>query len=77
MNNGMELATLKELGGWVSLNSMQRYIRVLPETVKRQYEQAYQKLQESQALEAEESISLVDFAMMNKDNDISYVSSAV
>src|SRR5450631_1524869 len=37
MNNGMELAVLKELGGWVSWNAMQRYIKVLPETIQRQY----------------------------------------
>ena len=65
MNNGMDLAVLKELGGWVSWNSMQRYIRVLDATKKRQYQEAYAKLQEKkQSVEEEESIPLFDFALM-------------
>jgi len=64
MNNGMELAVLKELGGWESWNSMQKYIRVLPSTVRAQYESAYRVLQEQATSQEEESISLVDFALI-------------
>jgi integrase len=65
MNNGMELAVLKELGGWRNWNSMQRYIKVLDVTVRRQYEAAYRKLQERQESVEEETLSLIDFAFMN------------
>ncbi len=64
MNNGMELAVLKELGGWKSWNSMQRYIRVLPDTVRRQYEEAYRKLQEKPEARVEVTLSLMDFAAL-------------
>jgi integrase/recombinase XerC len=62
MNNGMALAILKELGGWESWNSMQRYIRVLPETVRQQYEETYAKIQQTQKSDTEEIVSLLDFA---------------
>jgi integrase len=65
MNNGMELAVLKELGGWVSWNSMQRYIRVLPATVRSQYEASYARLQEKAESGEDEELSLVDFAHMD------------
>ena len=65
MNNGMELAVLKELGGWQSWSSMQRYIKVLDSTVRGQYEASYARLQEKQESGEDETISLVDFALMN------------
>ena len=65
MNNGMELAVLKELGGWVSWSSMQIYIKVLPETIQRQYQETYSRIQEANETGAEESFSLIDFALMN------------
>jgi integrase len=65
MNNGMELAVLKELGGWQSWSSMQRYIKVLDSTVRGQYEASYARLQEKQESGEDEAISLVDFALMN------------
>jgi integrase len=64
MNNGMELAVLKELGGWESWNSMQKYIRVLPSTVRTQYESAYRNLQERATADQDEPISLFDFALI-------------
>jgi integrase len=67
MNNGMELAVLKELGGWESWNSMQRYIKVLESTVRSQYEASYSKLQEKQESGEDEAISLVDFALMESE----------
>jgi integrase len=65
MNNGMELAVLKSLGGWEAWNSMQRYIKVLDNTVRAQYEASYTKLQEKQESGEDEAISLVDFALMS------------
>jgi integrase len=65
MNNGMELAVLKALGGWETWNSMQRYIKVLDSTVRRQYEESYQKLQENDRPGPEEVFSLNDFAALN------------
>jgi integrase len=64
MNNGMELAVLKELGGWEKWNSMQRYIYVLPQTIRRQYEESYTRLQE-QANGDDDAVSLFDFALQN------------
>ncbi|HEY2470144.1 MAG TPA: tyrosine-type recombinase/integrase [Terracidiphilus sp.] len=64
MNNGMELAVLKELGGWESWNSMQKYIRILDSTIRTQYESAYRNLQERATSHVEEMISLVDFALI-------------
>lgn len=64
MNNGMELAVLKELGGWESWNSMQKYIRVLPSTIRTQYESAYRNIQERDTSHEEDTISLVDFALI-------------
>jgi integrase len=65
MNNGMELAVLKVLGGWESWSSMQRYIKVLDSTVRGQYETAYARLQEKHESGEDEAISLIDFARMN------------
>jgi len=65
MNNGMELAVLKELGGWEKWNSMQRYIKVLPSTVRSQYEASYARLQEKAESGDDEELSLVDFALMD------------
>jgi len=62
MNNGMELAVLKELGGWKNWNSVQCYIQVLPATIRRQYAAAYKALQEKQEAAEDESLSLFDFA---------------
>lgn len=62
MNNGMELAVLKELGGWAKWNSMQRYIKVLEGTVRSQYEAAYKKLEEKQEAIDDEPISMLEFA---------------
>jgi integrase/recombinase XerD len=67
MNNGMELAVLKVLGGWESWSSMQKYIKVLDSTVKAQYEATYAKLQKKAESDEDQAISLVDFAMMNTD----------
>jgi len=61
-NYGMELSVLKELGGWVSWNSMQRYVRVLPATVERQYQEANAKIEETQESGEEVVMSLADFA---------------
>ncbi|MGA1984039.1 MAG: site-specific integrase [Acidobacteriaceae bacterium] len=65
VNNGMELPILQELGGWKSLSSLQRYIKVLDTTIQRQYEASYRKLQEQDQAEVEETLSLVDFAVIN------------
>jgi integrase len=65
MNSGMELAVLKVLGGWESWSSMQRYIKVLDSTVRAQYEASYAKLQEKHESGEDETISLVDFALMD------------
>jgi integrase len=67
MNGGMDLAVRKVLGGWESWNSMQKYIKVLDTTVKRQYEESYNKLQEKNGAEREEPLSLLDFALMSPD----------
>ncbi len=65
MNNGMELAVLKVLGGWESWNSMQKYIKVLDSTVRTQYESSYAKLQEKAESGEDEAVSLVDFVLMD------------
>ncbi len=67
LNNGMDLAVLKELGGWVSLKGLERYVLVLDSTLQRQYQEAYKKLQEKEEQGAETVISLVDFANMHKE----------
>ncbi len=76
MNNGMELAVLKVLGGWEKWNSMQRYIKVLEGTVRAQYETAYRRLQEKVETEEDESISLIDFALMNQPDAVTQSTSA-
>lgn len=76
MNNGMELAVLKELGGWVSWNSMQRYIKVLDSTVQSQYQAAYKKLQHTVESSDEEELSLMDFALKKQSVAATHVDSA-
>jgi integrase len=68
MNNGMELAVLKVLGGWKNWNSMQKYIKVLDRTVRSQYEASYRKLQEQPEAGSHETLSLLDFAMLESPN---------
>ncbi len=77
MNGGMELAVLKELGGWESWNSMQCYIKVLESTVRSQYEASYSKLQEKHESDEDEAISLVDFALMEIENPATSTESIV
>lgn len=50
LNNGMSLAVLQKLGGWTKLNSLQRYIQILPETIRDEYEAAYKRLEERRSL---------------------------
>jgi integrase len=64
MNNGIDLNVLMELGGWVNLNSMQRYIKVLPDTIRRQYEAAYQRIEEVRKHPPEPTLSLLEFALL-------------
>jgi integrase/recombinase XerD len=73
MNNGMELAVLKELGGWERWNSMQRYIKVLPATVRSQYEASYAKLQEKLESGEDEELSLLDFALKDSNHPTSHL----
>jgi hypothetical protein len=40
----MDLAVLKELGGWLHWSSLQFYVQILPETIRRQYQDAYERL---------------------------------
>ena len=68
MNNGMELAVLKVLGGWKNWNSMQKYIKVLDTTVRSQYEASYRKLHEQPEAGSHETLSLLDFAMLESPN---------
>jgi integrase/recombinase XerC len=66
LNAGLELKTLKELGGWKSYTGLERYILILPDTIRRQYEQAYAKIQERQDSAPEGPVlSLLDFAKMS------------
>ena len=66
LNNGMNLAVLQKLGGWTNLNSLQRYIQILPETIRREYESACKKIEESPRPEPEESMSLLEFAALEE-----------
>jgi integrase/recombinase XerD len=68
LNNGMNLAVLQKLGGWTNLNSLQRYIQILPETIRREYESACKKLAENPQPEPEESMSLIEFAALEEVN---------
>jgi hypothetical protein len=43
---------------------MQRYIYVLPQTIRRQYEESYTRLQE-QPNGDDDAVSLFDFALQN------------
>ena len=64
----MNLAVLQKLGGWTNLNSLQRYIQILPETIRREYESARKKLEECPQPEPEESMSLIEFAALEEVN---------
>jgi hypothetical protein len=44
---------------------MQRYIKVLPATVRCQYEASYARLQEKAESDEDEELSLIDFALMD------------
>lgn len=68
LNSGMSLAVLLTVGGWTKLNSAQKYIQILPETVRQEYEEAYKKLEERPAPEQEESMSLIEFAKLEEVN---------
>jgi len=46
LNCGMNMPFLQKLGGWKHLGSMQKYLRILPETIRREYQAAYKKMQE-------------------------------
>jgi phage-related protein len=40
---------------------MQKYLRILPETIRREYQAAYQKMQEQVEENRDEIMSLIDF----------------
>jgi len=61
LNCGMNIAVLQKLGGWKHLGSMQKYLRILPETIRREYQAAYQKMQEQVEENRDEIMSLIDF----------------
>lgn len=65
VNAGMELPVLQQLGGWKSLRSVQIYAKIRKTTVDRQYEAAYAAIEQELEAVEEESVSLVDFALMN------------
>lgn len=69
LNNGMNLAVLQKLGGWTKLNSLQKYIQILPETIRREYESACKKLEERPEPEPEEAMSLIEFANLEENNN--------
>ncbi len=77
VNNGMELAVLKELGGWVSWSSMQKYIKVLDKTVRQQYEASYARLQEKAESGEDDAISLLDFALMGGGKQATDIASTI
>lgn len=64
VNGDMELTTLQLLGGWKSLRSVQIYAKIRQSTVDRQYAAAYAAIQEKAESPAEETLSLLDFALM-------------
>lgn len=64
INGGMELPVLQELGGWLSLSSVQIYAKIRKSTVDRQYQAAYSAIEEKLNAPDEETLSLVDFALM-------------
>jgi len=61
LNNGMDLAVLKELGGWLHWTSLQFYIQVLPETIRRQYQAAYERIDEVKHEEPDQLLTLADY----------------
>lgn len=66
-NNGMDLAVLQKLGGWACLASMESYIRILPETIRSQYEEAYERMKNSQQEPAPETLSMDQFLQLDID----------
>jgi site-specific recombinase XerD len=68
-NAGMDLAVLQKLGGWLCLATLQVYVQVKPETISRQYEQAYEEMKKRSQEPAEEIISMDDFLGMDDDGD--------
>lgn len=69
-NSGMDLAVLQKLGGWLCLASMEAYIRVLPETVRREYQEAWARLKERQQEPIEETLSMDQFVEMEIANGL-------
>lgn len=66
MNTGkMSLPVLKQLGGWKTLSSLEKYVKILPETLRKEYEESYQKIQEHEEEEPEETMSFMDFVSMD------------
>ena len=63
-NSGMDLAVLQKLGGWLCLASMEAYIRALPETIRREYQEAWARLKERQQEPVEETMSMDQFVEM-------------
>jgi integrase len=66
VNADMELPILQQLGGWKSLRSVQIYAKIRPSTVDRQYEAAYAVIEEKLQSPQEETLSLLDFALMGE-----------
>jgi integrase len=69
LNNGMDLTVLMKLGGWVNLNSLQRYIKILPETVRIQYEAAYNKIESPTKRPPSQTFSLLEYVAMEPQDE--------
>lgn len=66
LNNGMDLAVLKELGGWLHWSSLQCYVQVLPETIRKQYQDAYERLSEPKQEDPDQMLALEDYLQMEE-----------
>lgn len=63
-NCGMDLVVLQKLGGWLCLATLKIYVRVEPETIDRQYRQAYEQLKLRRDEPSEEVMLMDKFVAM-------------
>ena len=69
-NHGADAGTVMAVGGWVSARSMEAYVKLQPETVRRSYDEAMQQMEEGKPQTTKRVLTLEEFAgTVGKDSE--------
>ena len=69
-NHGADAGTVMAVGGWASARSMEAYVKIKPETVKRSYDEAMKQMEGGERQPTKRVLTLEEFAgTVGKDSE--------